>query len=243
MNDPFYIYRPMLDLLGKSEGTDKRRGYNETLGYGAYTGGDRDLVNMTLDDIDYLQTAMLAHPKNKLNSSALGRYQIVRTTLRKLKSSLKLVSTTRFDASLQDRLACYLMAGRGFDRWLASNMTLDALIVALSKEWASLPTTSGRGYYYGQNAAVTVAEVRAALAECKRRYDDEPIKLAPQGTNKTTAIGVVAAAAGSTVAVVGGAAAGGVAVSPSSGAAWIIIGTVAAVAVIVVGVLIWRRRK
>lgn len=30
--DRYYVYRSMLDLIGKSEGTNKGRGYNETLG-------------------------------------------------------------------------------------------------------------------------------------------------------------------------------------------------------------------
>ena len=47
--DPHFVYRPLLDLIGKSEGTDKGRGYNETLAYGAYTGGDVELVAMTLN--------------------------------------------------------------------------------------------------------------------------------------------------------------------------------------------------
>src|SRR5690606_37183057 len=51
----------MLDLIGYAEGTDKGRGYNETLGYGAYTGGDKNLVLMTLDQIDAMQTGMLYH--------------------------------------------------------------------------------------------------------------------------------------------------------------------------------------
>src|SRR5690606_10290237 len=78
--DKYYVYRPVLELLGKSEGTAAHRGYNETLAYGAYTGGDVNLVTMTLAQIDALQTKMLRHPKNKLKSSALGMYQIIRTT-------------------------------------------------------------------------------------------------------------------------------------------------------------------
>lgn len=44
-----------------------------------------NLVGMSLSQIDGLQTKMLANPKNKLNSSAVGRYQIVRTTLRSIR--------------------------------------------------------------------------------------------------------------------------------------------------------------
>ncbi len=179
MNDPFYIYRPGLDLLGLSEGTDKKRGYNETLAYGAYTDGDRNLVAMTLDQIEQLQTKMLQHPKNYLNSSALGRYQIVRTTLRKLKASLKLGGAMLFDKALQDRLGVELMRGRGIDIWLAGDMSEDALINALAKEWASLPTTSGFGHYDGQRASVSVTRVRQTLAEIRRRRSEPAPKPAP----------------------------------------------------------------
>ena len=52
---PYAVYRPVLDLIGKSEGADKGRGYNETLGYGIMfygkvtKGTDVNLIGMTLD--------------------------------------------------------------------------------------------------------------------------------------------------------------------------------------------------
>lgn len=170
MPDPFHTYRPLLDLIGYTEGTDRGRGYNETLAYGAYTGGDRELVRMTLDEIDHLQTAMLAHPRNKWNSSALGRYQIVRTTLRQIRKKLGLPGSALFDEAMQDRMACFLLGRRGIDRYLAGKKSEDAMINALAKEWASLPTTSGKGHYGGQHAAVTVKRVRYALADVKSRH-------------------------------------------------------------------------
>lgn len=168
--DRYYVYRPMLDLIGKSEGTDKGRGYNETLGYGGYTGGDVDLVSMTLDQIDALQTKMLANRKNKLKSSALGRYQIIRTTLRTMRQQLGLTGREKFDADEQDRLACYLLGQRGIDKWLANRLSLDTLIANLAQEWASIPKPNGKGHYEGQNAGVSVSMVKAALAEVARRH-------------------------------------------------------------------------
>jgi len=159
-------FDPLLNLIGKSEGTDRRRGYNETLGYGAYTGGDRDLCSMTLDQIDALQGAMLRHPNNRWNSSALGRYQIVRTTLRSLRRRLGLDGRDLFDAAMQDRLAAQLLIGRGFTQFISGRKSEDDFINALAREWASLPTTAGVGYYGGQRAHVTLAEVRRALAQC-----------------------------------------------------------------------------
>lgn len=170
MSDRYYVYRPMLDLLGLSEGTDKGRGYNETLGYGAYTGGDVNLVGMTLDQIDKLQTKMLQHPKNKLRSSALGRYQIIRTTLRATREQLSLTGKELYDAEMQDRLGCYLLGLRGIDKYLAGRLSEDTLMANLAHEWASLPLPSGKGAYDGQRAAVTPAQVRAVLAEVRARH-------------------------------------------------------------------------
>jgi hypothetical protein len=60
-------------------------GYDTSLGYGRFSGGEKTLTLMSLYQIDALQTAMLNHPANNFNSSALGRYQIVRKTLRGLR--------------------------------------------------------------------------------------------------------------------------------------------------------------
>ncbi|WP_152529629.1 hypothetical protein [Aliihoeflea sp. 2WW] len=116
----------MLDLIGAAEGTDKGRGYNETLGYGAYTGGARNLTGMTLDQIDAMQTQMLRHPKNSFNSSAAGRYQIVQKTLRGLRSELGLSGDRLFDEATQDELARALLRRRGND------------VAGLRNEWEGL---------------------------------------------------------------------------------------------------------
>jgi len=168
--DKYHVYRPLLDLIGFAEGTDRKRGYNETLAYGAFTGGDVDLVTMTLEQIDALQTRMLKHPQNRFNSSALGRYQIVRTTLRAIRKTLKLPPSALFDAEMQDRCACYLLGLRGIDKYLAGRLSEDTLINNLAHEWASLPTTAGKGAYAGQNAAVSPERVRQVLVEVRERH-------------------------------------------------------------------------
>lgn len=175
--DRYYVYRPILDLLGMSEGTDKGRGYNETLAYGAYTGGPVDLVGMTLKQIDDLQGKMLAHPKNKWKSSALGRYQIVRTTRRNIQKALSIPSSAKFDAEMQDRMACFLLGQRGIDKWLAGRLKIDTMLDNLAREWASLPTSKGKGYYSGQNASVSVSQVKFALAEVARRHNQAQPKI------------------------------------------------------------------
>lgn len=171
--DKYYTYRPMLDLIGRSEGTDKGRGYNETLAYGALTGGNVDLVNMTLAKVDLLQGEMLRHPANKWNSSALGRYQIVRKTRRAIEEQLGISAAAhKFDVGMQDRMACYLLGQRGIDKWLSGRMSTDTLLLNLAKEWASLPTPAGVGFYGGQKAAVTVSMVNAALMMVRARHKE-----------------------------------------------------------------------
>lgn len=174
--DKYYVYRPLLDLIGITEGTDRRRdgqparGYNETLAYGALTDGDVNLTSMTLSQIDALQTKMLQHPANKWNSSAIGRYQIIRTTLRAMRKTLGLAGSELFDADMQDRLACFLFGQRGIDKYLSGRLSEDTLLLNLAKEWASLPTPEGKGYYGGQRAAVKPEQVRMILNEVRARH-------------------------------------------------------------------------
>jgi muramidase (phage lysozyme) len=103
----------ILDLVGLAEGTDQKRGYNETLGFGAFTGGDQNLVLMNLKEIMALQSKMLAHPDNQFNSSAVGRYQITKRTLQEMISELGLNTNDKFDEGMQDKIASALAARRG----------------------------------------------------------------------------------------------------------------------------------
>ncbi len=158
---------PILNLIGYTEGTAERRGYNETLGYGAYTGGDKELTKMTLGEIKKLQSQMLAHPKNKWNSSALGQYQLVGKTLRSVQSEMGLSDDVLFDEKTQDAMAMHLLKRRGYDDWMAGKISDAKFMNNLAKEWASLPTTAGKGYYDGQNARVGPERVLAAFAAMK----------------------------------------------------------------------------
>src|SRR5690606_14914487 len=128
------------------------------------------LCAVTLKEIDALQTRMLKHPANSFNSSALGRYQIVRTTLRAIRKSLNLPDTALFDADMQDRCACYLLGLRGIDKYLAERLAENTLINNLAREWASLPMVSGKGAYAGQNVAVSPDRVRQVMAKVRQRH-------------------------------------------------------------------------
>ena len=165
-------YKPVLDLLGHSEGTDKGRGYNETLGYGAYTGGDVNLTTMTIGQVKKLQGEMLRHPNNKWNSSAVGRYQIVRKTLVALQKRLGISDDELFDEKMQDRLAGALLEGRGLADWKAGKITTAKFMDNLSKEWASLPGSNGKGAYSNQRASVSVTDLASAFSALRAMEED-----------------------------------------------------------------------
>lgn len=145
-----------LDLIGRAEGTDKGRGYNETLAYGKFTGGDRNLIGMTLNEIDKLQSQMLKHPANHFNSSAVGRYQIVQKTLRGLRDQMGLTGEELYDPAMQDRLATQLMKRRGNN------------VAGLRNEWEGLrrvdPNTIQQAYAGHSAPAPAVGPTREAAA-------------------------------------------------------------------------------
>ncbi|QEP29877.1 hypothetical protein HYP99_gp079 [Sinorhizobium phage ort11] len=185
--DKFYVYRPLLDLIGFTEGTDQGDGYNETLAYGAMLDGivtqrgkapNIVLTDMTLDQINELQLKMLKDPDNKKwNSSALGRYQIVGTTLRSMRRQLNLLGYEKFNEEMQDRLACFLLGQRGIDKYLSGRLKEDTLINQLAMEWASLPNVQGKGHYAGQRTPITVDKVRKVLAEVRERHlQEQPLE-------------------------------------------------------------------
>ncbi|MDX0500742.1 hypothetical protein GOC68_32110 [Sinorhizobium medicae] len=122
------------DYIAESEGTAGQpgEGYSTSLDYGKWLPGgkEQDLTVLTLDQIDALQVEMLSHPENAARypgggSSAIGRYQIVRRTLKGLRAQLYLSGDQFFDVAMQDRLAMTLARQRGATR-------------DLGKEWASL---------------------------------------------------------------------------------------------------------
>ncbi|MGV6872557.1 tape measure protein [Pseudochelatococcus sp. B33] len=157
-----------LDLIGYAEGTDKARGYNETLGYGKFSGGDRTLVTMTIGQIKQLQAEMLAHPDNKFNSSAVGRYQITRRTLIDLQKRLDISDDDYFNPSMQDRLALDLMRRRGRNtaglrnEWEGFRKVDEATILAaFDRQSISMPAVDE-----------SVTEKNKALEEQKKAYAD-----------------------------------------------------------------------
>lgn len=93
---------------------------------------------VTQMSIAEIQTAQ-ADWTRRFGSSATGRYQFMRNTLRELIKELGLDKSQLFSADLQDRLAFHLLKRRGYERFVAGKLGVTAFARSLAQEWASLP--------------------------------------------------------------------------------------------------------
>lgn len=173
----------ILELIKKVEsGGD----YNATLDNGRWTGGPRNLVGMTINEVRALQRQMIANPENRakyygIGSSALGAYQIVGRTLDALVKKMGLTGNELFDQEMQDRMARVLLAGRqgqglaGLrEEWEGLKYVSDATILAALNSRPG-PTVE-RAVTAGSNDAPTGVpapeKARSNAEELKKIWDD-----------------------------------------------------------------------
>lgn len=174
--------RDLLAQIAKGEGTSDAdamkkgyaSGYDVTLGYGAYHKPlDKPLSKMTLGEVRKVQTEMLNHPKNKLNSSAVGKYQIVRATLfgkgkdypkGGLVGALGLKDSDVFNGELQDKLAGKLLEWRGLNKFQRGQLSNEEFQANLSKEWASIADPNTGKSAYGQHTGTKTEDIAPIIA-------------------------------------------------------------------------------
>lgn len=163
----------LLDEIAEGEGTSdaaaRQHGYNSgydvTLGWGAYADDkSKPLTEMTVGEVKALQRQMLANPRNHWNSSAVGRYQIVGTTLRDLQQEMGISDNERFTPELQDRMAMRLLERRGFSDFQSGRISASTFQNRLAKEWASIARSDTGRSHYGQGTGTSSREIQEALA-------------------------------------------------------------------------------
>lgn len=137
------------------------RGIEAPAGYGSIYGNNQDklakpLIEMTVDEVIKAQSAWT----KAFGSSAAGGVQFMRKTLIDIKKDTGLRGDLRFAAGLQDRLGYYLLLGRGYAKFIASEMSVTQFGLELAREWASFPVLApcrgakralrrGDSYYLG----------------------------------------------------------------------------------------------
>lgn len=98
---------------------------------------------------------------------AIGRYQFIPATLRRLVDHLAMPPSTVFSPSVQDQLANQLLKEAGLNRMLAGTLPRAQFQDNLAKIWAGLPTADGTSHYdgyAGNKATITRSEFDTAMA-------------------------------------------------------------------------------
>lgn len=132
----------LLDFVGSVE-TGKSGPESYGVIYGHKQGKlPKPLTEMTVAEV---QAAQLRWSKNH-GSSAAGRYQFMRATLKELLVTMGIPGSAKFSPDLQDTLGYALLRRRGYTAFAAGAFPIGKFGNNLAMEWASLPVlvdTSG----------------------------------------------------------------------------------------------------
>jgi len=129
----------LLDFIGQKESNGN---------YNILVGGrtEPNLTNMTIAEVIEFQKGMRSRGHE---STAVGKYQIIRKTLEGLVAAGYARMDEKFSPQTQDKLAVGLLKIRGLNKYLSGKMSPEQFADNLSKEWASLPYKTGASYYAG----------------------------------------------------------------------------------------------
>lgn len=178
--DRFAYARGLMELVGEKE---SKGDYNV-----AYGGTKDNFTNMTVDEVlqwqdDYVDSGS--------SSSAVGKYQIIRKTLRDLKKKMKLKGDEVFSPEMQDAMFVQLLKKRGYDKWVDGKIDDVEFGNKLAKEFASFPVLNdmevknkegkvlrklkrGESYYNkiaGNKSLITPEQVIQSLASYRNSDD------------------------------------------------------------------------
>lgn len=157
-------YKPLLDLIARVESSDN---------YNAYFGNAKNTkINFTSMTVDEVLQWQKEYVKKGSPSSAVGRYQIIDTTLSGLVERLDINTKQKFDKPMQDRLAVALLERRGAASYVKEKITREEFAANLAKEWAALPKVTGNNpnesYYAGDGLNKSRVDVKEVLTTIEK---------------------------------------------------------------------------
>ncbi len=147
------------DIIEQAE--SRSAGY-DAVQYGARIKPPRLPTQMTVAEIYDWIDATPGQPH------AIGRYQFIPQTLRRVMQQSGASPDERFSPALQDRLADVLLADAGYHDIQAGRLTRRAFMNNLAKIWAGLPNDTGRSHYHGyagNKASMSWAQFDAQMAQ------------------------------------------------------------------------------
>jgi muramidase (phage lysozyme) len=142
------------------EAESRKDGYN-ALQHGARIKPAKRPTRMTLEELLAWIDATPGQPH------AIGLYQFIPKTLRRLIEKTGAKLSQRFDPKMQDQLADVLLAEAGLQKFRAGTLQRQAFMNNMAKIWAGLPTSNGKSHYdgyAGNKAMVTWARFDAVMA-------------------------------------------------------------------------------
>lgn len=175
---------PLLELISRGESevdgynAYNRGMYNDANGKQHFRGPDKtiDLSSLTLGQVQDLQKLDRQDP-NRLY--AVGKYQIVPSTMDGAVSKLKLVRNERFTPELQDKIfSNYLIVDKqhAVHDFITGKpgASMEAAQRGLAREWASFgdPDKDGETHYMPPNhASITLKQSADALNQMRADYE------------------------------------------------------------------------
>ena len=137
----------LLGMISKGEGGKGAKGYNRLV-YGRGSPKYAPLTNMTLGQVLQYQRGMIARGHA---SSAVGKYQFIRATLKRTIAHSGLSMGTKFTPAIQDKLAIELLKNDGkMNAYLNGKINADQFERNIAGIWASVAHgSSNRGKYDG----------------------------------------------------------------------------------------------
>ncbi|MEP2921740.1 MAG: hypothetical protein ABJP06_13535 [Sulfitobacter sp.] len=125
------------------EQAESRRDGYDAVQHGARIKPARKPTQMTVAEIYEWIEATPGQPH------AIGRYQFIPMTLRRVMKKVGAHPSQRFSPALQDQLADVLLAEAGYHEIKAGRLSRRAFMNNLAKIWAGLPNDTGRSHYAG----------------------------------------------------------------------------------------------
>ncbi|MGB4957052.1 MAG: hypothetical protein WBO49_01225 [Candidatus Saccharimonas sp.] len=154
-----HTYASLLGVIGAAESNDNYNAY-----YGNAANTTVTFTNMTIAEVLQWQREYIQQGNA---SSAVGRYQIINTTLNSLVSELRIDTNQPFSPEMQDRLAIALLERRGAVHYASSKISREEFAANLAKEWAGLPRIIGENptasYYDGDGLNKSRAQIGDVL--------------------------------------------------------------------------------
>ena len=180
----------LLETISSGESVVGERGYDVTYARGAVDpdwARGRRLSEMSMSEVESLQRDMLRHPGNVANSSAVGKYQIIKTTLFGAKGTaekpekgsiaeqLGLKPEDKFSKETQEKIGVQLLKRRGLEQYQKGEITEEKFQENLAKEWAAIPMPqTGKSFYPGQKATIPQEKIQNAIRK-ERTQTSQPI--------------------------------------------------------------------